>query len=258
MLEPAGGPSLSCDLGERDIGHPVDLLLMEDIDIANIACGGHAGDAASVRYYRELAQRSGVAVSAHLSYPDRAGFGRRHSDLPEVELLSALDAQRELLEDVAMVKLHGALYNEACCRGPLAATLAAWMRSRDVEVVITMPGSELAAQCGRLGIRVIAEAFVERRYGIDGDSGLLALLDRGRPDAVIGDIHEAMEQARSIVMRGQVRALRGTGSEETALWVPLRADTLCLHSDSPIAVELARSLRGLLTEKARGALPMGI
>ena len=231
--------TLNCDLGERGVAHPVDVVLVGLADVANIACGGHAGDATSVRFYRDLAELKGVAVCAHLSYPDRDGFGRSHVELPVERLLASLDEQKRLLEDISMVKLHGALYNESCSTPSLAAALAEWMRTRGVASVLTMPLSELASRATEAGLRVISEAFVERRYRLSPEGGKLVLVDRSREGAVIRDLEAALEQARVIVLEGRVL-------DEEGLWRALRAETLCIHSDSPIALELARRVRALL------------
>lgn len=244
-----GRHRINCDIGERGTGHAEDRLLLLYADIANIACGGHAGDAASARCFQELAERRGVAVSAHLSYPDRPGFGRRHLEIPEDSLLASLDEQRLLLPDVALVKLHGALYNESCVHPGLAATLAAWMAARDVREVITVAEGALARSCRARGIDVIREAFAERRYCVEDGSGLPLLLPRDREGALIGDIEEALAQSRDILTRGAVRAVRCGSCGGDAVWVAVGADTLCIHSDSPIAVPLARRLRALVSEE---------
>ena len=104
---------INCDIGEKGPLHEGDRKLMEYIQIANLACDGHAGDKASVDAFRELAGKCGVGVAAHLSYPDKPNFGRASMALPEAELLAALDAQLALLPGVTLVKFHGALYNDA-------------------------------------------------------------------------------------------------------------------------------------------------
>ena len=241
-------PGINCDLGERGVAHAVDQQLLAYVDLANIACGGHAGDAASARYYRDLAERRGIAVSAHLSYPDRAGFGRLHVEIDAGTLLASLDGQRLLLAGITLIKLHGALYNESCVDTALAGTLALWMRERGVSGVVTMPEGALALACRACGLRVIPEAFAERRYCVEGGAGGPRLLPRDREGASIGDVEEALAQARDIVTRGVVRAVRCDRSGGPSVWAPLRAESLCIHSDSPIALPLARRLRALISE----------
>ncbi|MDX1294772.1 MAG: LamB/YcsF family protein, partial [Sulfurimonadaceae bacterium] len=103
---------INCDIGERGVAHATDDALMEHIDIANVACGGHAGSHESVAYYLGLAEKFSVDVSAHLSYPDPENFGRKVMQIETPELLRSLDEQYALLSHVKCVKLHGALYNK--------------------------------------------------------------------------------------------------------------------------------------------------
>ena len=110
---------INCDIGERG-EHPVDLELMELIDIANIACGGHAGDLKTVNLFRKLAEDHGVSISAHLSYPDKENFGRKSLDISASDLKKSLSEQYSLLDDVKTVKLHGALYNDCWLNEELA------------------------------------------------------------------------------------------------------------------------------------------
>jgi len=114
---------INCDIGERGPGHAVDRRLMEVVHIANLACGGHAGDRASVQAFRALAEEHGVELAAHLSYPDRPNFGRRVLAMPLPALLASLDEQLALLPSPKRVKFHGALYNESCRSRELAAAL---------------------------------------------------------------------------------------------------------------------------------------
>lgn len=235
---------INCDIGERGADHVIDRQLMEVIHIANLACGGHAGDRASVEAFRELAGRNGVAVAAHLSYPDRSGFGRRTVSLPAARLIAVLEEQLALLPGVRAIKFHGALYNDSCRDRGLAVCLADWLAAAGVRQVLAPADSELAAEAGRRGIAVLREAFADRRYAIDHRSRRLVLVDRSQPQAVIGDLDAALAQAGEIVLRGRVDSRPGPPGRPQ--WRPIAADTLCVHSDSPIALELARGLRRLV------------
>lgn len=241
---------LNCDIGERGTCHPVDLALMDYIQMANIACGGHAGDAGSAAFFMNLARGKGVAVAAHLSYPDRAGFGRCSMSISPAGLFAALDSQLELIPGTKTVKFHGALYNDAVVDENLAGLLARWAKKQGIDRVVTMPDSALAGACGKEKITVIREAFVERRYTCDLPAGPLRLVDRSREWASIADCDEAIEQALKIVREsrvdvypdGRARALRAC--ERT-----LVVDTVCIHSDSPLSLDLARRLVTALSRK---------
>jgi UPF0271 protein len=226
---------------------------MKHIQIANLACGGHAGDSETVEAFRALASENGVAVSAHLSYPDRQNFGRVSMPISTPELMESLADQFRLLPDVRLVKLHGALYNDACRDADLARRLASWLREREIHTVITAGGSEMAAACTEKGIQVLAEAFAERRYRFFPETGSLALVSRKLDYASIRDCGEAVKQSEEIVKRGRVKAVvasggGGTGAQTggmTYRWVPIKAETICIHSDSPISLELAKRLEGM-------------
>ncbi len=234
---------LNCDIGERGPHHSLDDQLMQTIHIANIACGGHAGDARSIAWYRELAEKYKVSISAHLSYPDRDHFGRVSMDISPERLESSLDEQYTRLSDIKMIKFHGALYNDACKDQSLASLLTRWLLRQDIGTVLTLPGSELDKACTQAGITVMREAFAERRYCIDPDTGKLSLVSRDKVTASIQELEEAREHAENIIHRHQVEAIMEDPDGQIKYkWVGLTCDTLCIHSDSEIALELARRL----------------
>ena len=135
---------INCDIGERGADHPVDMELMDHVGMANIACGGHAGDAASVEAFLRRARGRGVKVAAHLSYPDRENFGRSTIEISDEDLLASLDRQMELMREARTVKFHGALYNDANVDVRRARLLAKWMKAKGIEEVVTPFDSELA------------------------------------------------------------------------------------------------------------------
>ncbi|UCF98926.1 MAG: LamB/YcsF family protein [Spirochaetaceae bacterium] len=235
---------INCDIGERGAQHPLDRELMRYIHIANIACGGHAGDGASIAAFRQLAEDNGVGVSAHLSYPDRKGFGRVRMSISPEELLKSLSAQRNLMPDVRMVKFHGALYNESCRDAELAMMLANWLVAESVATVLAPDRSEMARACTTLGIAVLAEGFCERRYRYDPEADRLELVNRSKDYASILEIDQAVQQARSMVRDKRVRAVveKSDGVLDYR-WLPVRAQTICIHSDSPLSLELVKHLR---------------
>ena len=245
---------INCDIGEKGPLHEGDRGLMAFIHIANLACDGHAGDKESVAAFRALAVERGVGVSAHLSYPDKPNFGRATMEIPEAELLAALDSQLALLPGVMHVKFHGALYNDACRDAGLAELLAGWLMRNAVGTLLAPADSELAAAARRLGITVLREAFVDRRYAWDKAAGHLRLADR-RTGGVITDVREALAQAEEILKRNRVNV---SGDPAAPDWREIKSDTLCIHSDSPIALELARELRGALDQAEKAAKAAGV
>jgi len=222
---------INCDIGERGAGHPVDRDLMRHINIANIACGGHAGDEGSITAFCALAKKHDVEISAHLSYPDRENFGRLSLELDEQALTTALDEQLARMPGVRMVKFHGALYNDSVTNPELAERLVRWLKQNRIKTLIAPADSEIARQAD--GIHLLAEAFADRRYCLN-KNGSLELTSRTRPDAVFQTLEEALEQCR-LLDENQVKTLDGTDH-------PIQADTLCIHSDSDISLPLIQAL----------------
>jgi 5-oxoprolinase (ATP-hydrolysing) subunit A len=237
---------INCDIGERGPNHPIDLELMEHIDIANIACGGHAGDEESIRVFRTLAMQRRVSVAAHLSYPDPKNFGRKSMDIDRALLLTEFDRQLARLPGVDTVKFHGALYNDSVKDEDLSEALGEWLHDHGISTVLAPPESCMESVCIRRKIHVLREGFAERNYAYNPTSRRLYLVDRSMEHAVLGDVDEAINHVRSIVERRSVNAYMetGSGSSERRL-MPLSIDTICVHSDSPIALELVKRLRML-------------
>ena len=210
---------LNCDLGE---GFPQDAELMPFLTSANISCGAHAGDEASIRRALDLASVHSVQVGAHPGFPDREHFGRRELPLDAEQVRDLCFAQlrsfRGLAGDrVRYVKPHGAMYNMACRDAALARALAGLGLP-----VMGLPGSVLEAECACAGTAFIAEGFADRRYRDDG-----SLVPRSEPGAFVESVEEAVEQARRLI------GTRGVKS-------------LCVHGDNPEAVAFVRALRAAL------------
>jgi 5-oxoprolinase (ATP-hydrolysing) subunit A len=237
---------LNCDMGEipEAIFDGTQESLMPHLTSASIACGGHAGDARTMRATIEQALRWNLAVGAHPGYPDRVNFGRVNLNPPRKTISDSVFEQVRVLGEIAAgcgasvtyVKPHGALYNQAATNRVLAQAIAdgvvRW--SRDVALV-GLAGSLMLDVFQEAGFRVAAEAFADRRYEGDG-----SLRSRKFEDAMIRDPEEAGQQAVSIAERGMVVARSGT--EITA-----DAQTICIHGDTPgaprIAATVAQTLR---------------
>lgn len=236
---------LNCDLGESfgtwTLGQ--DAEVMASITSANIACGYHAGDPDVMRRTVRLAREAGVAVGAHPGLPDLAGFGRRDMRVRPDEVtgmvlyqLGALAAiARAEGVDLRHVKPHGALYNMAARDRALAAAIAEAVRVFDSALVLFgLAGSALVAAGEATGLRVASEVFADRSYQRDG-----SLAPRGTPGAIIDDA--SMVAARAVEM-----ARDGCVTASTGERVILRADTICVHGDTPGAAALACRLRAAL------------
>ncbi len=226
---------LNCDLGE---GGPFDPALMPLVSSANIACGGHAGDDATMRATVELAQRHGVAIGAHPGFADREHFGRRELALSGAEIRRLVAAQVRALQAIAPlrhVKPHGALYNLAAREDTVARAVVEGVQSAGSDLILVgLTGSALLRAGRACGLKVAGEAFADRRYGSDG-----ALVPRGQPEALIEDVNESVEQVLMLVRDGCVRATNGA-------LLPVEAATICVHGDAPNAVALVGALRAAL------------
>lgn len=243
---------LNCDLGEG-AGH--DAGLMPLITSANIACGAHAGDEATMEATIELAKMHGVAIGAHPGFADRGNFGRRELTLSPSEAGTLVRNQIQILQNLAgkagtsvrHVKLHGALYNMASRDRALAEAIVGAVRTTDKNpVLFVLAGSELERAARVHGdITVVSEVFADRTYQADG-----SLTPRTRPDALITDENAAVAQVMRMVREGKVRATDGTD-------VAIRADTVCLHGDGAHPVEFARRLRAGLTAAGIGCKALG-
>ncbi len=220
---------LNVDAGELP-DEPAELYALAHR--VNVACGGHAGDPASMRRACQLAREGGAAVGAHPSYPDREHFGRRSVPIDRAALVAAVRAQCEALctsagevgVTVGHVKLHGALYHDADADEGLALALVdAACEALGAPDVIARPGGATERAAHERGLRVLREGYADRGYDLDGN-----LLPRGVEGALLRDLDAVLSQCRELAASG-------------------RYDTLCVHGDGPSALEFAKGVRALLT-----------
>lgn len=214
--------------------------MMEQITSVNIACGFHAGDAATMRAMVRLAVQHNVAIGAHPGLPDLIGFGRREMQITAQEAydmtvyqLGALSAFAKAEGGIVRhVKPHGALYNMAASSRELAEAIVNAVYKVDAELIIYgLSGSELIYEADRMGMRSASEVFADRTYERDG-----SLTPRGISGAVIHDSKIAAEQAVRMAVAGE------TQSRDGAV-IKLKADTICVHGDTPDALNYMKKLR---------------
>ncbi len=233
---------LNADLGEYDDPDSLarDGKMMRYISSANIACGGHAGNDHTMVAMLNAASRHGVAVGAHPSYPDRENFGRKSMVIGDEALLASLIAQIETLRRhtddcgarLTHVKPHGQLYNDAARDTRLATLIATATKAVLPDAALVgLAGSISVTASEEAGLRFIGEAFADRRYDAAG-----FLVPRSTPDAVIASAGGRIDQALAIAHRQPVETANG-GS------ISIKADTICLHSDSDGALKSARDIR---------------
>lgn len=230
---------LNADIGEGCD----DARLMPYLARVSIACGGHTGDAASMTAALRLAAEHGVAAGAHPGYPDRARFGRRALAASGDEIAAWVTQQTESLAEqaarlglrLAHVKPHGALYNVAARDAGVARAIAQAVAELDPALALVgLAGSKLIAAGQAAGLVVLNEAFADRRYQSGGQ-----LVSRETAGALIEDPAAAAEQARALAQGRPVATLGGGAAR-------IRADTICLHSDTPGALNIARAVHTAL------------
>ena len=231
---------LNADLGEG-AGH--DDELFELVTSANIACGFHAGDADTIHKSIEAARDRGVAVGAHPSLFDRENFGRKELPVTPEEGCDAVSYQLGVFSAIAEalgvrpnhVKPHGALYNMAVRHGKLADAIVRAIANTDSTLILFAPDRSALARAGEAhGLKIVREVFADRNYLRDG-----SLVPRSRPDALLHDPAEASERVLRMLRQGKVRSVDSVD-------VDVRAETICLHGDTPGAVQFARALRSRL------------
>ncbi len=235
---------LNADLGETVEGVPTadDEAMFAVISSASVACGGHAGDASSVRDAVVRAARHSVAIGAHPSNPDRANFGRTAMSLPAAVLRASLDEQvarlREAGADIRYVKPHGALYNAIVADAEQAEVVADTVAALSEELGRALPllglGGRIALAAEERGLPFVQEAFLDRGYLADG-----TLVPRAEAGALLEDPDAVAERAVALAVAGTVTAVDGTAIE-------VRARSLCVHGDTPAAVTMARAVREAL------------
>jgi UPF0271 protein len=237
---------LNCDMGESYGAWKMgdDAGIMPFISSANVACGFHGGDPATIRQTVRLALDHGVAIGAHPSLPDIQGFGRRAMKISPQDMYDLVVYQAGAVEAFARaagsklhhIKCHGALYNMAATDEALSEAMA--RAAQDLGVMVyTLSNSTMMRVVKGKGVRALGEVFADRGYSDDG-----TLAPRDKPGGMIEDPQQSVKQVLGMVEGGYVTSLSGKR-------VPVAADTLCLHGDQPNAVVFAKKLRETFAQK---------
>jgi len=231
---------LNADLGEDEspAGIARDIAMMDIVSSCNIATGGHAGSAESMRTMLAAAKARNIASGAHPSYPDRNNFGRQSMDISLEELEACLTRQLHDIISIAKqagvplthLKPHGALYNDAQ-DDPYLASLLVELASKSNLALVGMPGSLIQKTAKERNISFIAEAFIDRQYGKDG-----RLVPRSEAGAVLANEGERIRQGLSLAQGNELKM-----QDESLLTI--EAHSLCIHSDSDGALETAKKMR---------------
>jgi len=239
---------LNCDMGESYGAWKMgaDAEVMPHITSANIACGFHGGDPATIRKTVRLALDHGVAIGAHPSLPDIQGFGRRPMKISPQDMYDLVVYQAGAVEGFARaagaklhhIKCHGALYNMAATDEALSDAMARAARDLGGVMIYALSNSRMMTTVKKLGIPVAGEVFADRGYSDDG-----TLAPRDKPGGMIEDAARSVKQALAMVEEGTVISVNGKR-------VPVVAETLCLHGDQPGAAVFAKALRKAFSERS--------
>lgn len=237
---------LNCDMGESFGAYQLgnDQEILSYITSANVACGFHAGDPATMRKTVQMALEAGVAIGAHPGFADLVGFGRRNMEISPEEAYDLVVYQIGALQGFVRaeggvmhhVKPHGALYNMAATRHALAESIALAIYKVNPELVLYgLAGSELTRAGEKIGLITAHEVFADRTYQQDG-----TLTPRSQPNAIISDQQQSLQQVIRMVSDGRVLTQQGVN-------IPIQADSICIHGDGAHALKFAQSIREALS-----------
>ena len=244
----------NCDMGESFGMYKMGLdeEVIKHITSANIACGFHAGDPNWMRTTVKLAEEHGVAIGAHPGFPDLSGFGRRTMNASALEVKNDVIYQMGALQAftgakrLQHVKPHGAMYNMAVDDQDLATAICEAVLEVDSDIVLlALAGSQWISVAEDLGLRIGREIFADRALNTDG-----TLVSRSKEGSVIHDIQEVVDRSLRMVTEGKAVAISGEV-------IDVEADSLCLHGDTPGAVDMAQALKQALVAEDVEVTPLG-
>jgi len=239
--------NINCDLGEKSKHHSnkYDPDLLEIVNSANVACGYHAGDEATMNEVVQISKKNGVSIGAHPSFNDPENFGRSRINLSENEIKKLIIDQYEILQKIALkhgenvthIKPHGALNNMACEDINLANILAKTIYSIDKELIYLVPtGSKMEIAAKKLNMKIACEIFADRNYEEDGN-----LVSRKKPNALIIDPEEAKKHVLTMVQEQALNCYSGKK-------IPCEIDSVCIHGDNISSLATAKSIKENLVE----------
>ena len=245
---------LNSDLGESYGAWRMgdDKAMLAVVSSANVACGFHAGDATGILATVRAAAEQGVCIGAHVSYPDRVGFGRRDMDIAAADLTADVIYQIGALQGLAAaagtrvryVKPHGALYNRIAVDAKQGAAVINAIKAIDPTLVLLgLANAPILEQARRAGLEAVAEAFADRAYTPAGQ-----LVSRREPGAVLHDVGLITRRMLRLAAEGVIEAIDGSS-------IRLSAQSICVHGDSPGAVTIAREVRRALEANGIGIRP---
>jgi len=239
--------NINCDLGESSKLHSTknDPLLLEIVNSANIACGYHAGDKATMENTIKISKKNNVSIGAHPSFNDPENFGRKRVNLPSKDIKKLIIDQIDILSNIAdknsikvtHVKPHGALNNMACENYDLAKTIADSILEVNKNLIFLVPtGSQMEKAGKKLQMKVASEIFADRNYEDDGN-----LVSRSKKNAMITDPNIAKKHVIKMVQNQSINCFSGKQ-------IPCEIDSVCVHGDGSSAVETSKIIKNGLIE----------
>ena len=237
--------NINCDLGEKSKFHSVenDPKLLNIVNSANVACGYHAGDEATMDMVIKISKQNGVSIGAHPSFNDPENFGRKRINLNSLEIKKLIFAQYVVLQKIAQknnenvthIKPHGALNNMACEDLELANTLAKAINEINKDIIYLVPtGSKMEIAAKRLNMKIACEIFADRNYEDDGN-----LVSRKKPEALIKEPELAKKHVLTMVKNQAINCLSGKQ-------IPCAIDSVCIHGDNKSSLATAKSIKNNL------------
>ena len=247
--------NINCDLGEKSKFHSIenDPELLNIVNSANIACGYHAGDKATMEMIIKISKNNGVSIGAHPSFNDPENFGRKRINLSSSEIKKLIIVQYEVLQNIAQqhndkvthIKPHGALNNMACEDFELATTLANAINEINKDIIYLVPtGSKMEAAAKKLNMKIACEIFADRNYEDDGN-----LISRSKSNAIITDPEVAKKHVIEMIKNQSLNCLSGKK-------IPCNIDSVCIHGDNKSSLNTAKIIKKNLHDNGLDLLPL--
>jgi UPF0271 protein len=247
--------NINCDLGEKSKFHSIvnDPELLNIVNSANVACGYHAGDKATMEMIIKISKNNGVSIGAHPSFNDPENFGRKRINLNSSEIKKLIIEQYDVLQDIAQkhndkvthIKPHGALNNMACEDLELATTLANAIYEINKDIIYLVPsGSKMEVAAKKLNMKIACEIFADRNYEDNGN-----LVSRSKSNAIINDPEIAKKHVLEMIKNQSLNCLSGKK-------IPCNIDSVCIHGDNESSLNTAKIIKKNLHANGLDLLPL--
>tara|TARA_B100001142_G_scaffold229659_1_gene227800 strand:- start:1162 stop:1935 length:774 start_codon:yes stop_codon:yes gene_type:complete len=247
--------NINCDLGEKSKFHSIenDPELLSIVNSANVACGYHAGDEATMNMVVKISKQNGVSIGAHPSFKDPENFGRKRINLNSSQIKRLIIEQYEILQNIAQknnddvthIKPHGALNNMACEDIELATILANTIYEINKDLIYLVPtGSKMETAAKNLNMKIACEIFADRNYEDNGN-----LISRSKSNAIITNPEIAKKHVLEMIKNQSLNCLSGKK-------IPCQIDSVCIHGDNKSSLNTAKIIKKNLDDNGLNLLPL--